>query len=149
MDAIKLAISGILKDIKAAGLAFKMGGLNPSTLYRWSEQPTENNPHTDIPLMRAIQLTLITGDSRLMDAIAAASGGTFVPGRQLVEGRFETEKIALREMKAAAELVAGYAAAMEDGKVTADEYRKIEREAMRVHLATAAIMESSREKAGL
>jgi 16S rRNA G527 N7-methylase RsmG len=148
MEAIRLAISGIIKDVGDKLLAIKLG-LNVSTVHRYAEAPTENNHHSDIPLARAIQLTHITGDTRLMDAIAAEAGGVFVPGRQLVEGKFETEKVAMREMKAAAELVAGYAAAMEDGRVTADEYRKIERESMKVHLATAAIMESAREKAGL
>jgi predicted nucleic acid-binding protein len=149
VDTIRLAINGILRDIKAALLAVQMGGLSQSTLYRWGEMPTDNNPHTDIPLARAIQLTLITKDTRLISAIAAAAGGTFIPGRQLVEGRFESERTAVKVMKASAALIEDFANALEDGKVTATEYKELAREAMNVHLSAAAIVECSREKAGL
>ena len=67
MDTIRMAIAGILADHKALLLAKKMG-VNISTLYKWAEEPTENSPHGEIPLKRAIQLSLITGDGRLMDA---------------------------------------------------------------------------------
>ena len=149
MDMIRLAIAGILRDHKAGTLAKKLGDLNPSTIYKWSEDSTDNDRHSEIPLRRAIQLTLITNDTRLMDAITSEAGGVFVPGQQLVQGKFESERVALREMKASSALIEGYAGAIEDGKITAEEYKEIAKEAMNVYLATAALVESAREKAGI
>ena len=150
MDMVRFALWCILKDHKPETLAPKIGnGVHPTTLRRWADQPDEENKHSHIPLPRVAQITHITNDTRLISAITADNGGLFVPGRQLVEGKFKSEKVAIKEMKASADLIASYAAALEDGKVTTKEYRKIAREAMRVHLATAAIVESTREKAGL
>ena len=149
MDTIRMAVAGIIKEFKAGILAKKLGGLNPSTLYKWAEPSTEQDQHSEIPLRRAIQLTLITGDTRLMDAIAQEAGGAFIPGRQLVEGKFDSERVALQEIKASAELLEDFMAALEDGKITAEEYKHLAYHATKVHLAAAAIIESARDKAGL
>lgn len=149
MDTIRMAIAAMLKDLKAGLLAKKLGDLNISTLYKWAEPSTENSPHGEIPLRRAIQLTLVTGDTRLMDAIAAEAGGVFIPGHQLVEGQFASEQIALMVMKSSAKLIEEYIEANEDNKINADEYKCLAREAMNLHLATAAVLASAKEKAGL
>lgn len=149
MDTIRMAIAGIIGKFKAPLLAKKLGDLNPSTLYKWSEPSTENDKHGEIPLRRAIQLTLVTGDSRLISAIAEEAGGVFIPGRQLVEGKFKTERAALEVMKASTELIESYVTALEDGKIDECEYRKLANSAANVHLAAACIIESAREKAGL
>lgn len=149
MDSIRLAIAGIIKDYKAGLLAKKLGDLNPSSVYKWAEPSTENSPHGEIPLRRAIQMTLVTGDSRIMDAIAEEAGGVFVPGHELVEGQFASEQIALLVMKSSAKLIEEYIEANQDGKITADEYKELAREAMNLHLATAAILASAKNKAGI
>lgn len=148
MDAIRLAIAGLLKDYKSGLLAKKLGDLNPSTLYKWAEPSTEQDRHSEIPLRRAIQLTLITSDTRLMDAIAGEAGGTFIPGRHLVEGKFRDEKCAMAVLSESAELIRDYTAAINDGKVTDSELREICRVAAEAHLAIACIVELAKERAG-
>lgn len=149
MDSIRLAIAGIIKDYKAGLLAKKLGDLNPSSVYKWAEPSTENSPHGEIPLRRAIQLTLVTGDTRLMNAIAEEAGGVFVAGHQLAEGQFASEQIALMVMKSSAKLIEEYIEANEDNKVTPDEYKNLAREAMNLQLATAAVLASAKVKAGI
>lgn len=136
-ETIRMAIAGIITDHKAPLLAKK------------AEAPTEENKHSEIPLKRAVQLTLVTGDTRLMAAIAEEAGGVFIPGHQLVGGKFSSERAAMKVMKESAELIQDYLKVMEDGKVTAAEYKELIREAMHLQLATACIVESAKEKAGL
>lgn len=149
MDTIREAVKGMIKNHKAERLAKMLGDLNPSTIYKWSEPSTEMDRHSEIPLRRVVQLTLATKDTTLMEAIAAEAGGVFVPGPHLVEGRFESERAALQVLKDAAELIGDYTKAIEDGKVTPAEYKELAREAMQLHLAAAAIVESAKEKAGI
>ena len=149
LETIRLAIAGIIKEHKAPLLAKKLGDLSESTLYKWMEASTEDSKHGDIPLRRAIQLTLITGDSRLMAAIAEEAGGVYLPGLALVEGRFESEKAACRVMKASAELIETWICAKEDGKISAAEYKELANEVKDLQLAAAAILASAREKAGI
>jgi hypothetical protein len=148
MDTIRMAVKGIVHDHGDRWIA-KALDINVSTAHKWAEPSTEMDKHGEIPLRRAIQLTLVTGDTRLMDAIAEEAGGLFVPGHQLVEGRFDSEKCALKVMKEASDLIQAYIAALDDGKVSPAEYAELTREAMRLHQATAAIIESARQKAGL
>lgn len=148
MEAIRIAIASLLHDHKALVLAKKMG-LNISTLYKWGEVSTENTPHSNIPLDKAIQLTLVAGDGRVMDAIAAEAGGTFVPGHQLVGCKFESERAAMRVMHDAADLIGSYTDALEDNRVTVDEYKEILKAQTELVLAASAIAQSAREKAGL
>jgi len=152
MDKIRMAVKAILHDHrdKVEFLAKKLGeGVHPSTLYGWGESGTEDNKRSNIPIARAVQLTLVTGDTRLIAAIAEDAGGIFVPGKALVEGRFENEKSALRVLKAATALIESYTTAIMDGKITLEEYRDLAREAMQLHLAAACIAERAREVAGL
>jgi hypothetical protein len=146
MDTIRNAVAGILKDHKVSHLAKLMGDLNPSTLYKWSEPSTEMDKHGEIPLRRAIQLTLITSDTRLMEAVAQEAGGIFVPSEQLL-GNCKDEQAALNEMKASADLVGEYISAIKDKRITAAEYRKLATAAMTVHRAVATIMECAKREA--
>lgn len=147
MENVRIAIAAVLKEHKAEDLAKKMGGLNKSTLYKWAETPTENNPHSDIPLARLIQLTLITNRIGPMQAVSEEAGGIFLPGRQLIRGEFKNEHAALRVFKETSDLIQEFTNAMLDGRITRDEMKRIRREGEHLALAAAHIVEHAREVA--
>ena len=142
MDSVRMAVAGILRDHKVEALGRRMG-VSASCLYKWSEPDTEANPHGDIPLWRAVQLSLITGDCRVMEALAEECGGSFIPGKS-AGAAFTDMGAALGVMKEAAGLLEKYAAAVEDGRVTVEELRALVRAQGRLALAAACIIQIGR-----
>jgi hypothetical protein len=144
MERINLAISQIL-DGNPAGQAPKeiarQAGMSLSYLHSLAEAGES------VPLARMDQIYSITGDTRHIDALCRRCDGIYLPVKDL--GKPTTNKNELiKAVKESSDFIQAAADALLDGRVTPDEFVKIEREAMYLHKAVARFVALARESAG-
>jgi len=143
METIRSAIAAMIKKHGATVLAEQLG-VNEALLNQWTEKSTENQKRTDIPLRYVIQLTRVTGDSTLMQAIAAEAGGTVLQ-REPLEAPQTPESIVVDVMELSAALAEKYTTLIEKGGViTQTELKKVSAMATRLQIAAADILEDCR-----
>ena len=140
METIRSAVAVMIKKHGAAVLA-KQLGVNETLLNQWTEKSTENQKRTDIPLRYVIQLTRVTGDSTLMQAIAAEAGGTVLQREPLEEPQ-TAASIVIDVIELSAALAEKYTTLIKKGGIiTQTELKKVSAMATRLQVAAADILE--------
>jgi hypothetical protein len=143
LDDLKMAIKAVFHKnpagLKEAAIADRMG-MPRTFLYRYGDL------HQDaiIPLERLVQLVLISADPGPITALCRACGGVFVATQPLKNGG---EQTALRAVKEFSELMGEYSADLLDGKMTAKELQRLEREAGEAQQAIAALVQAAKDQA--
>lgn len=125
--------------LKLDAFATRMG-LSPVTLYQYAEG------RRDLPAKLIPPLTHATRDLLLVEELAVACGGTFVP---LPNGESLETHSMRRVIKEFAQLVDAACDAMEDGKVTPREADRVQREGMQAIQAIQRLLSEVRAQAPL
>lgn len=102
-------------------------GVSVPIVYKWAENPDGSG--SPIPFNKAVQLSVYTGDLRLVEILAEELGGVFVsvnPKKLSIKDR---TKSLLRLIKVFGDVAAASAEALADGKITDKEKKRIHKEA--------------------
>lgn len=141
VDSFKTAFHQALSDnpqhLKVTAIEDRMG-LPHKFLYRYGDLKQA----AMINIERLVQFTWCCGDTRPMAALCRAVGGVFLPGKPLEQGK---EHLALKAVKEFSELMSEYSSDILDGKISAKELARLEREAMQAQLAIAGLVQAARD----
>lgn len=143
LETVRVAVGDLLEE-NAAGLSPKEIAdrmvCSLSLLYSWADL---GEGGADIPLKRLKQLTLITGDGRVVAAFAAEAGYFAIPIPALGPvGEIEPESV--RALHEFSDFMKENTRAFIDKVISALELKKIEKEGYEAMLAIARVIAVAR-----
>ncbi len=123
-DALRKAGGGRKGDqSRVHGEVARSLGVSPSMLYKWRE-PADRGSGQPNPLHRAARLIEVTGDTRIVDWLAAKAGGHFTPSEAEPAGA-ALDQAANALVREFGLLIAGVAEASADRRVTPEETQEL------------------------